>query len=128
VRSLQQRPGQLWLGREHHLLGYPGQFPVLFAGRACPGQVQCPVDQRVAAGCGEGQGDGDLAQRDPAHGRCAGGPRRPRLLGLLIGGLVHDQHRVLVTQMADRPGCRRIEELLFVPDRPRQQVLQPVRA
>ncbi len=29
--------------------------------------------------------------------------------------------------MADRPGRRRIEDLLFVPDRARQQVLQPVR-
>ena len=47
--------------------------------------------------------------------------------GFLIGGLIHDQHRILVTEMADRPGRCRIEQLLFVPDRPRQQVLQPVR-
>jgi hypothetical protein len=68
MRSPQQHPGQLWLGREHHLLVHPGQLPVLLADRACLGQVQRPVDQRVATGCGEGQGDGDLAQRDPAYG------------------------------------------------------------
>ena len=46
-------------------------------------------------------------------------PRPPCMgRGLLISGLVHDQHRVLVTQMADRPGRCRIEDLLF-PDRPR---------
>jgi hypothetical protein len=39
VCSLQQRPGQLWFGREHHLLGHPGQLTVLFVGRPCPGQV-----------------------------------------------------------------------------------------
>jgi hypothetical protein len=68
---------------------HPGQFPVLFAGRARLGQVQRPVDQRVATGGGEGQGDGDLAQRDPAHGAAVLPGRADRVGGgLLIGGLI----------------------------------------
>ena len=129
ARSLQQRPGQLWLGGEHHLLGHPGQLPVPVVGRACPGQVQRPADQRVATGCGEGQGDGDLAQRDPAHGAGVLAGRADRVGGgLLIGGLVHDQDRVPVIELPNRPGRCRIQDLLVIPDRPGQQMLQPVRA
>ena len=47
--------------------------------------------------------------------------------GLLIGGLIHDQHRVLVIEVADRPCRRDVQDLLVVPDRAGQQVLQPVR-
>src|SRR6266704_2193130 len=65
VRTGQQLPGQLRLGREHHFPGHAGQLPVLLIGRASPRQVQRPADQRVATGCGEGQGHGHLAQRDP---------------------------------------------------------------
>ena len=129
VRSLQQRPGQLRLSREHHLLGYPSQLTVLFVGRAFPGQVQRPADQRVATGCGEGQGDGDLAQRDPADGAGVLAGRADRAdRGLLIGGLVHDQYRVPVIEPRNCPGRCRIQDLLVVPDRPGQQMLQPVRA
>ncbi len=116
-------------GVQHHLLGHAGQLPVLLVGRARPGQVQRPVDQGVATGCGKGQSDGHLAQRDPAHGAAVLAGRTHRIRRrLLIGGLIHDQHRVAVVKMADRPGRCHIEDLLFVPDRPRQQVLQPVRA
>jgi hypothetical protein len=52
--------------------------------------------------------------------------RAQRADGLLIGRLVHDQHRVLVIEVTDRPGRRGVQDLLLVPDRPRQQVLQPV--
>jgi hypothetical protein len=48
--------------------------------------------------------------------------------GLLIGGLVHDQHRVPVIKPRHRPGCCRIQDLLVIPGRPGQQMLQPVRA
>ncbi len=119
VRTGQQLPGQLRLGREHHFPGHAGQLPVLLIGRASPRQVQRPADQRVATGCGEGQGHGHLAQRDPAHGAgvLAGRTNRVRRR-LLIGGLVHDQHRVPVIEVAHRPGRCRIEDLLFVPGRP----------
>ena len=43
------------------------------------------------------------------------------------GNLVNDQYRVLATQVASRPSRRRTQDLLFVPDRPRQQVLEWVR-
>jgi len=128
-RALQQRHGQLRLGREHHLPGYPGQLTVLFVGRAGPGQVQRPAGQRVAAGRGEGQGDGDLAQRDPPRGAGVLAGRADRAGGgLLVGGLVHDQDRGPVIELRNSPGRCRFQDLLVVPDRPGQQVLQPVRA
>jgi hypothetical protein len=117
--TLQQRPGQLGLGRKHHLPGHSGQLPVLFVGGACPGQVQRPVDQRVATGCGEGQGDGDLAQRDPAYGAGVLAGRADHVSGgLLIGGLVHDQDRVPVIELGNSPGRCRIQDLLVIPNRP----------
>ena len=47
--------------------------------------------------------------------------------GLLIGRLVHDQHRIPVIEMTGRPRRRDVQHLLVVPDRAGQQVLQPVR-
>ena len=91
VRAVQEIAGQLRLGGEQHLLRDPGQLAVLLISGAPFGQVQSPADQGVAAGCGEGQRDRHLAQRDPACGaavlagcastigRCCGrcGPRCP---------------------------------------------------
>lgn len=92
------------------------------------GRDSVEVDQRVATGCGEAQGDGDLAQRDPAYGAAVLAGRADRVgRGFLIGGLIHDQYRVPVIELRDRPGRRRIQDLLVVPDRPGQQMLQPVR-
>ena len=48
--------------------------------------------------------------------------------GLLIGGLVHDQYRVPVIEARNSPGRSRVQDLPVVPDRPGQQMLQPVRA
>ena len=48
--------------------------------------------------------------------------------GLLIGGLVHDQYRVPVIELRHSPGRCRIQDPLVIPDRPGQQMLQPVRA
>ena len=47
--------------------------------------------------------------------------------GLLIGCLIHDQHRIPVIEVTDRPGRSDVQHLLVVPDRAGQQVLQPVR-
>ncbi len=47
--------------------------------------------------------------------------------GLLIGGLIHDQHRIPVIEVTGRPARCGVQDLLVVPDRARQQVLQPVR-
>ena len=47
--------------------------------------------------------------------------------GLLIGRLIHDQHRIPVIEVTGRPRRRDVQDLLVVPDRARQQVLQPVR-
>ena len=47
--------------------------------------------------------------------------------GLLIGRLIHDQHPIPVIEMTGRPGRSDVQDLLVVPDRAGQQVLQPVR-
>jgi len=47
--------------------------------------------------------------------------------GLLIGRLIHDQYRVPVIEVPRRPCRRDVQNLLVVPDRARQEVLQPVR-
>jgi hypothetical protein len=77
---LDEVPGELRLGLEQHFLGDPGQFAVLLIGRADPGQVQGPTEQRVAPASGVGQGDRDLAQVDPA-GAAGVLPCRPDRVG-----------------------------------------------
>ena len=128
VRAVQQGTGQLWLGGEHHLLRDAGQLAVFFIGGARLGQVQRPADQRVPAAGGIGQGHCHLAQRDTTDGAAVLAGRAGRIGGgFLIGGFIHDQHRVAVIEVTDRPGRRDVQDLLVVPDRARQQVLQPVR-
>jgi hypothetical protein len=128
LRAVQQGAGQLWLGGERHLLRDAGQLAVLLIRGARLGQVQSPADQRMPAAGGIGQGDRHLAQRNTPHraavlaGRAHGLGR-----GLLIGRLIHDQHPIPVIEMADRPCRRDVQDLLVVPDRTRQQMLQPVR-
>ena len=60
--------------------------------------------------------------RSPLAGR-AGRVAR----GLLIGCLIHDQHPIPVIEVPGRPRRRDVRNALFVPDRTRQQMLQPVR-
>jgi hypothetical protein len=101
---------------------------VLLIGGARLGQVQSPADQRMPAAGGVGQGDRHLAQCDTAHGAAVLARRAGRIGGgLLICGFVHDQHRVSVIEVTGRPGRRDVQDLLVVPDRAGQQVLQPVR-
>ena len=47
--------------------------------------------------------------------------------GLLIGRFIHDQHPIPVIEVTDRPRRRDVRKELFVPDRTRQKMLQPVR-
>ena len=100
----QEGGSQLRLGGEQHLLRHAGQLTVLLISRARLGQVQGPADQRMPAAAGIGHGDRHLAQRDTAHG-AAVLPGRAGTVGrgLLISGLVHDQHRVPVIEMPGRP-------------------------
>jgi hypothetical protein len=128
VRAVQQPISYLRLAGEHHLLWDAGQLAVLLIGGARLGQVQGPADQRMPAAGGIGQGDRHLAQRDTAHGAAvlAGGASGVGR-GFLVGGLIHDQHRIPVIEVADRPVRRDVKHLLVVPDRTRQQMLQPVR-
>jgi hypothetical protein len=128
VRAVQQLTGQLRLGGEQHFAGDAGQLAVLLIGGAPLRQVQRPVDQRVAAAGGKGQGDGHLAQRDTAQGAAVLAGRPGRITrGLLIRGLIHDQHRIPVIEVTDRPRRRRIQHLPLIPHSAREQVLQPVR-
>jgi hypothetical protein len=128
LRAFEQGASQLRLAGEHHLLRHAGQIAVLLIGGACFGQVQSPADQRMPAAGGVGQRNRHLAQRD-ATGRAAVLRGRTDGVGrgLLISRLVHDQHTIPVIEMADRPGRRNVHHVLFIPDRARQEVLQPVR-
>ena len=77
---------------------------------------------------GIGQGHRDLAQRDTTHGAAVLAGRAGRgARGLLIGRLIHDQHPIPVIEVTDRPRRRDVRNELVVPDRTRQQMLQPVR-
>jgi hypothetical protein len=92
------------------------------------GHVQRTADQRMPSAGGISQGHRHLAQRDPAERTAVLAGRPGRISrGLRIGRLIHDQHPIPVIKAAGRPRRRDIREPLIVPDRPRQQVLQPVR-
>jgi hypothetical protein len=100
----QEGGSQVRLGGEQHLLRNPGQLAVLLIGGAAFRQVQRPADQRVPAAGGIGQGDRHLAQRDTARGAAVLAGRAGTVGGgLLIGGFVHDQHRVPIIEMTGRP-------------------------
>ena len=104
LRMFQEGGSQLRLGGEQYLLRHAGQLAVLLIGGAPLGQVQRAPDQRVPAAGGIGQGDRHLAQRDAAQGAAVLAGRAGAVGGgLLIGGFVHDQHRVPVIEMTGRP-------------------------
>jgi hypothetical protein len=53
--------------------------------------------------------------------------RRPATLTRTASGTVDHQHRLGVTQMLDHVGAQVIAHAVFVPHRPGQQVLHPIR-
>ena len=133
VRVLQQAVGQLRFRREHDLVRHPGQLAALLVGGPVRGQVQRPADQGVPGRGRAGQGDRDLAHRDPAEGAAVlAGRARAVAGGLGIAGLVHDQHDVTVVlasgQVPGRPVRRGVEYPLVIDAGTGQQVLHPVRA
>ena len=113
--------------------GNSGQLAALLVGGPAFGQVQGPADQGVPGRGRAGEGDRDLAHRDSADG-AAVLARRPgaAVRGLLVGGLVHDQHRVRSVlacgKMADGPVRGGVQHPLLVAAGAGQQVLHPVRA
>ena len=129
---LEQEAGQFRLGRERGLVGYPGQFAALVVGGPVRGQVQGTADQRVPGRGGAGEGDRDLAQGDAAQGAAVlAGRARAVSGGLRVGGLVHDQHHVVLVpargQVRDRPVRGRVQQLLLIAAGTGQQVLHPAR-
>ena len=135
VRVLQQIAGQLRLGREHDLVRDPGQLAALLVGGPVRGQVQGPADQRVPGRGRVGEGDRDLAQGDAADGAAVLAGRAGAVGGgLLVGGLVHDQHHVAVVlvlacgKMPGGPVRGGVQHLLLIDAGAGQQVLHPVRA
>ncbi len=92
------------------------------------GQVQRPVDERVPGRGGVRQIHRDLRVLDPAGG--AGVlPLHPDRRGALlqVPGLIDHQHRVRVTQVVHDIAAQIVPDLLGIPLRPRQQVLQRIR-
>src|SRR5207247_7958418 len=111
---------------------YPGQFAALVVGGPVRGQVQGTADQRVPGRGGAGEGDRDLAQGDAAQGAAVlAGRARAVSGGLRVGGLVHDQHHVVLVpargQVRDRPVRGRVQQLLLIAAGTGQQVLHPAR-
>ena len=66
--ALEQVTGQLRFCREHDVVGDSGQLAALLIGGPVRGQVQGPADHRVPGRGRDGEGDRDLAHRDPAKG------------------------------------------------------------
>ena len=83
----------------------------------------------------DGEGNRDLAQGGPADGAAvlAGRPGAA-VGGLLVGGLVHDQHHVTSIvglacgKMPGYPVCGGVEHLSLIDAGAGKQVLHPVRA
>ena len=133
VRVLEQVTGQLRFCREHDVVGDSGQLAALLVGGPVLGQVQGPADQGVPGRGRDGEGDRDLAHRDPAEGAAVlAGRARAVRRGLGVAGLVHDQHHVSgVLACAKAPGGPvrgGIEHPLVINAGTGQQVLHPVRA
>ena len=129
VRAVQQGAGQLRLGGEHHLLRDAGQLAVLLISGAPLGQVQSPADQRMPAAGGIGQGDRHLAQRDTAHGAAVlagrAGRNRPEDFSSAVSSTISTPSPSSRCPAAHADAMS--SDLLVVPDRTGQQVLQPVR-
>jgi hypothetical protein len=120
--------GQRGLGRERRILRYSGRRAPIGIARPGARQVELAVDQRVPDCGGVGQKHPDLGVLDPAGGAGVlplGSDRTGPLLD--VSGLVHDQHRVGVTEMFHRDIPHVVAHLIGIPYRPRQQVLHPVR-
>jgi hypothetical protein len=133
VSVLQQVAGELRLRGEHDLVGDSGQLAALLAGGPVRGQVQGAADQGVPCRGRAGEGDRDLAHRDPANGPAVLPGRPGAVRGrLLISGLVDDQHHVVLVlargQVRGRPVRSGIQQLPLIDADPGQQVLHPVRA
>ena len=115
------------LADEHHFLRDAGQLAVFVIGGAAFGRYSarpisaCP--RPVAYVKVTATWHIAIPPIVPLYWRAAPAVGR----GLLIGRLIHDQHRIPVVKVIDCPCRRDVRNVLFVPGRPRQQVLQPVR-
>ena len=133
VGVLQQIAGDLRFRGEHDLAGDSGQLAALLVGGPVRGQVQGPADQGVPGRGRAGEGDRDLAHRDAADGAAVLAGRAGAVRGgFLVGGLVDDQHHVVLVlargQVRGRPVRGRIQQLPVIAAGTGQQVLHPVRA
>ena len=83
----------------------------------------------MAGGPRVGQIHGDLGVFDPARGAGVLALRPDGVGALLhVAGLIDDQYRLVIAEMVDHIGAQIIAHPVGVPLRPRQQMLQPVRA
>jgi hypothetical protein len=124
---------ELRLRREHDLVRHSGELAALLVGGPVRGQVQGTADQGVPGRGREGEGDRDLAHRDAADGPAVLAGRADAVRrGLLVGGLIDDQHHVVLAlargQARGHPVCGGIQHLPVIAAGTAQQVLHPVRA
>lgn len=121
--------GKRRLRGEADLLGNPGQ-PA--AGRIRDPRarhIQFPVDRRVPASAGIGEVDGDLAVLD-APGSAGVLALHADSGGALlqVTGLINHQYRTLIMQLLEGEATQIVPDRIGIPLRPRQQMLQAVRA
>ena len=123
------RRGQRRLGRELRFVRHTGRgAPVTVVGPRL-GQIQRPVDQRVPGRCGVGQVDRDLGVLDPPSGAGVLALHPHTVAALLqVAGLVEHKDRIRVAEMVDHIAAQIVTDRVGVPLRPRQQMLQPMRA
>lgn len=118
----------LGFGGEHDVVGDVGEQAPFLVGGPLGAEVQGSVDRGVPVPACVGEVDGDLAQSDAGQrsGVLAGCADTVRG-GLLVPGLVHDQHRVRIGEFSGRPGSDPVPGPVVIDDRAGQEVLQPVR-
>jgi hypothetical protein len=110
-------PGQAGLGRELHLVGYPGRVAALVIGApGALGQIELAVDQCPSPVGGQGEEDADLRVLDasrgagvlPLHAR-----RGPALLHK--AGLVHDQNTAVGAEVVGGMGAQVVADGIGIP-------------
>lgn len=118
-------PGQAGLGRELHLVGYPGR-PAAFGIGApgLPGQVEASVDQCPSLAGGVGEEDADLGVLDAAGGAGVLPLHSRRGTALLHEtGLVDNENGAVGAEVFDGVGTQVVADSIGVPAGVAQQPL-----
>ena len=127
--ALQHGKAERRLGGKPHRVRHMGRPATGAIVRPGLGQVQRPVDQRVAVASGIAQKHPDLRVLDPP-GRAGVLPLHARRLRSLLQEtrLVQHQHRVRIAQVIGHISLQVVAHRIGIPAHPAQELLNPVRA